>query len=426
MPRTTALPRLALLTPLALLAACADGVTAPASSTAPHAKTSADARQRIGTYVAMGTSLSMGVMSNGVTGADQAGSWPAQLAARAGVPFAQPLIAAPGCQPPLAAPLASLRRVNGESPFVRSGTCAPLEGGIVAPTHNLAISEAITANALFTTPESPSPASWPLRGAFYGRVLGPGQTQLTAMLALRPDLVSVELGVNEVLGTRSGLLAPGVTYVPTASWRPVYDQMIAGVKTAGARVLLVGMLSDAANFPSLRTGAELDAEREALAGFGVRLAEDCGTTASANHVYVPAKVIGAYAAARAAQAGGVPAPVLSCADVPGTQDWVLTSADMAVIGAQLAAMNAHIRATAEENGWAFFDLDPLYGRRDLKAPFSAAALLFSDTPYGPFISLDGVHPSAAGHAILAREAAKALNVTYHLGIERGVAAAAQP
>jgi hypothetical protein len=44
--------------------------------------------------------------------------------------------------------------------------------------------------------------------------------------------------------------------------------------------------------------------------------------------------------------------------------------------------------------------------------------LTSDTPYGPLISLDGVHPSAAGHHILAREAAKALNVTYHFGIER--------
>ena len=57
---------------------------------------------RVGKYVAMGTSLSMGVMSNGVVGADQAQSWPAQLAALAGVPFSQPLIQAPGCQPPLA------------------------------------------------------------------------------------------------------------------------------------------------------------------------------------------------------------------------------------------------------------------------------------------------------------------------------------
>ena len=374
----------------------------------------------------MGTSLSMGVMSNGVVGSDQAQSWPAQLAALAAVPFAQPLIQAAGCQPPLASPLVRLRRVNGESPFVRSGVCSPLVEGIGAPTQNLAISEAITANALATTPESPSPASWPLRGEFYSRVLGPGQTQLTAMLALRPDLVSVEFGVNEVLGARSGLLAPGVTIVPTAAWRPVYDQLIAGVKTAGAKVLLVGLLSDAANVPSLRRGAELYANRSELARFGILLSEDCGGSASENHVYVPAKVVGAYAAAMAAQAAGQPVPTLSCADIPGTQDYVLTTADIGALDAQFADMNAHIRDVAAENGFAFFDLDPLYGQRRLKAPFSATTLLTSDEPYGPFISLDGVHPSAAGHRVLAREAAKALNVTYHLAIPRGEVVAAQP
>ena len=405
---------------LALAVACADPTTGPTSGAARHRPAvSFDEHARIGTYVAMGTSLSMGVMSNGVVGADQARSWPAQLAELARTPFSQPLIREPGCQPPLASPLASLRRVNGESPFVRSRVCAGLVEGIGVPSQNLALSEAITANALVTTPESPSPESWPLRGEFYSRVLGPGQTQLTAMLAWHPDLVSVEFGVNEVLGARSGLLAPGVTFVPTAAWRPVYDQLIAGVKTAGAKVVLVGMLSDVANFPSLRRGAELDANRSELEAFGILVSEDCRGSGSENHVYVPAKVVGAYAAAVAARAAGAPAPVLSCSDVPGTQDFVLTPADVAALDAQVSEMNAHIREVAAENGVAFFDLDPLYGRRDLKAPFSATALLTSDEPYGPLVSLDGVHPSGAGHRILAREAAKALNVTYHLAIPRG-------
>jgi lysophospholipase L1-like esterase len=412
---------------LALVAACADGATAPTSAPTREVPTrSVGERPGVGTYVAMGTSLSMGVMSNGVVGSDQAQSWPAQLAALAAVPFSQPLIQAAGCQPPLASPLVRLRRVNGESPFVRSGICSPLAVGIRTPTQNLAISEAITANALTTTPESPSPASWPLRGEFYSRVLGSGQTQLTAMLTLRPDLVSVEFGVNEVLGARSGILAPGVTIVPTAAWRPVYDQLIAGVKTAGAKVLLVGLLSDVANFPSLRRGAELDANRSELARFGILVSEDCGGSASENQIYVPAKVVGAYAAALAAQTAGQPAPILSCADIPGTQDYVLTTADIGALDTQLAEMNAHIREVAAENGFAFFDLDPLYGQRRLKAPFSATTLLTSDEPYGPFISLDGVHPSAAGHQILAREAAKALNITYHLAIPRGEVVAAQP
>ena len=116
---------------------------------------------------------------------------------------------------------------------------------------------------------------------------------------------------------------------------------------------------------------------------------------------------------------------LSCADIPGTQDYVLTTADIDALDVQLADMNAHIRDVAAENGFAFFDLDPLYGQRHLKAPFSATTLLTSDEPYGAFISLDGVHPSAAGHRILAREAAKALNVTYHLAIPRGEVIAAQ-
>jgi lysophospholipase L1-like esterase len=305
--------------------------------------------------------------------------------------------------------------VNGESPFVRSSVCTPLVNGIVAPTQNLAISEAITANALATTPQSPPPASWPLRGAFYSRVLGAGQTQLTAMLALQPDLVSVEFGVNEVLGARSGLVAPGLTIVPTAAWRPAYDQLIAGVKTAGAKVLLVGLLSDVGNFPSLRRGAELDANRAELAQFDIFVSADCAGSGSENLIYVPAKVVGAYAAAIAGQ----PAVTLTCADVPGTQDYVLTPADVSALEAQLVEMNAHIRDVAAENGFAFFDLEPLYGQRGLKSPFSATTLLMSDEPFGPFISLDGVHPSAAGHQILAREAAKSLNVTYHLAISRG-------
>jgi lysophospholipase L1-like esterase len=411
---------------LALLAACADSPIAPtAASTRQAPAFSFGEHSRVGTYVAMGTSLSMGVMSNGVVGADQAQSWPAQLAALAGVPFRQPLISAPGCQPRLAAPLATLRRVNGESPFIRSGICAPLAEEIGTPTQNLAISEAITANALATTPESPSPTSWPLRGEFYRRVLGAGQTQLTAMLALQPDLVSVEFGVNEVLGARSGLLLPGVTMVPTAAWRPAYDQLIAGVKTTGAKVLLVGLLSDPANFPSLRRGAELDANRSEFAGFGILVSDDCGGSGSENLIFVPAKVVGAYAASIAARAAGQPAVTLSCANIPGTQDFVLTKADISALEVQLAEMNAHIRDVATENGFAFFDLDPLYGQRRLKEPFSATTLLTSDEPYGPFISLDGVHPNAAGHRILAREAAKALNVTYHLAVPRGEVVAEQ-
>ena len=392
-------------------AACADAPTVPSQPMARTQQALAERRTDGLRYVAIGTSLSMGVMSNGVIGSDQAHSWPAQLADLARIPFTQPLIQWPGCQAPLAAPLSTLRRIDGTSAFIRGAICAPLADGITAPTQNLALSEALTLNALSTTPQSTSPASWPLRGEFYSRVLGAGQTQIMAMLAQHPDLVSVEFGVNEVLGARAGVLAPGITFLPFSVWQPAYDQVIAGVKSANAMVVLVGVTTNPRNFPSFRRGAELYANRTELSSYGVTVSDDCGDAAAENYIYVHAKVVVAYAA-------GAAGPPLSCADVPGTQDFVLTPQDMDVIGAQLTAMNAYIGAVAAQNGFAFFDLDPLYGRRDLKAPFGATTLLTSDAPYGPLMSLDGTHPSAAGHHILAREAAKALNMTYHLGIER--------
>ena len=79
-------------------------------------------------------------------------------------------------------------------------------------------------------------------------------------------------------------------------------------------------------------------------------------------------------------------------------------------------MNLHIQMEAAARGFAYFSLGALYDQPNLKAPFSLAATFQGSQPFGPKISLDGVHPSAAGSAVLAAAAAHALNVTYKLGI----------
>ena len=104
----------------------------------------------------------------------------------------------------------------------------------------------------------------------------------------------------------------------------------------------------------------------------------------------------------------------TCADVPGTADYVLTPSDITAINARMAQINAHIQAKAAESGYAYFALSSLY---DLPKPaFDVTALLFSRTPFGPNISLDGVHPSAAGQTILATAAAKAISARYGVAI----------
>src|SRR5215208_3278324 len=92
-------------------------------------------------YVAMGTSVSMGLASGGVNAALQQVSWPKLLANDIGVTFTIPLIDSPGCPPPYASPLGSLRRIDNSS-VTLSIVCAENSSGITLPTQNVAIADA--------------------------------------------------------------------------------------------------------------------------------------------------------------------------------------------------------------------------------------------------------------------------------------------
>jgi lysophospholipase L1-like esterase len=87
---------------------------------------------------------------------------------------------------------------------------------------------------------------------------------------------------------------------------------------------------------------------------------------------------------------------------------------MTAINARMAQINTHIQAKASQNGYAYFALSALY---DLpKSSLNMYNVLFSNTPFGSNISLDGVHPSAQGQSILASAAAQAIDARYGLTI----------
>lgn len=394
----------------AALAACSD---TPAPLTAPVAVAAnqSEGRGDFQRYVAIGTSVSMGVASAGVVGGSQVDAWPAQLARLAHRELSLPLIAGPGCAPPLVGPLVVGKRVNGD-PAAGSSVCAPNVEGVTLPAGNVAIDGSRTAEALRATPETYA-ASDPFRAQLFSRVLAPGQSQVTAMLAQNPKIVSVELGANEVLGARNGRVVPGVTVVPVGAWIPDYDAVLDAVEASGAKkAVLAGLIDDASHFQAFRFGSELWNVRGEFALFGVAVNPDCQD--NRNLIFVPIFVPTAIATAAFYRSIGVPAPAMSCADVGGN-DYVLSTADQAALTTQLTQMNAHIREQAAERGYAYFSLGALY---ELPKPaYSVVTQMTSrDAPYGPYISLDGFHPSAAGQAILADAAARALNATYDMNI----------
>ncbi len=399
---------------LVAASACTD---APAPS-APIAAASDPALEQIESggplarYVSMGTSVSMGIQSTGVNAASQRQSWVAQLAARAGTPMELPLIGGFGCKAPFAVPLASGLRTSGEPVTLPDSLlrCDPLLPGIDLPTRNVAIDGATTQDALYSTPEN---VSGVFKQQLYSRVLPRRTTMLHAALRRRPTFVSVELGANEVLKATSGVAIIGATIVPPSVWAFSYDALVDTVQMNVARAVLVGLIDNTASFPSFRYGYEIYADAPSLlAAFNVAVSPDCN--ASPNLVFVPVRIPTAVANGLGNRARGLPPFVFSCADGgTGVVDYVLTPAEEGVVTGVLRSMSRHIRQLADRRGLAYFSLGDLYDLPYVKPPFSSIALMTSAAPYGPYFSLDGVHPSAAGHTILADAAARALNRHYH-------------
>ena len=167
--------------------------------------------------------------------------------------------------------------------------------------------------------------------------------------------------------------------------------------------MLVGLPSNAANFPSVRRAREFFNEGPDLLPLGISVSISCYF--SPNYLFVPGYVVGLLSRAPT---------TATCANVPGAVDHVLTPADITAINARMAQINAHVQARAAERGYAYFALSALY---DLpKVNFDLYSVLFSNDPFGANISLDGVHPSPRGQGMLATAAVQAINAKYGFAI----------
>lgn len=395
-----------------------------------------------GNYIVIGTGLSMGVQSGGVEYESQMQAWPALIAhvvtadlvsvitdttISEVVPFRIPLLRTPGCQPPLIAPLQFAVDLSGASTATVDSTCAGVmnAAAVVPPANDLALQGASAWAALTLTPKIVLNATIPYSPgdrARYPLVLGPTQSQVTAMRVEGPTFVSVELGLTEVLGAAtSGLLVPATsytqiapyTYVPAAVFAPVFSAIADSVALTGAKVVLLSV-PKVSGLYALRPASELWNDRTNLATFGVNVTADCAT--SPNFVFtgtlVPSLVAN-YTATGVMQN-------LSCTDIPGTADAILTPADIATLDGVVTDMNTQIQQTAQQNGWAFADLMGVYPPPvAARTPYAVSDQLTCVYPYGAYVSLDGVFPSAQGQAAIASTVVAAIDAKYGFTITVG-------
>jgi hypothetical protein len=96
---------------------------------------------------------------------------------------------------------------------------------------------------------------------------------------------------------------------------------------------------------------------------------------------------------------------------------ILTTAEVGSIVAAVTAYNATISAQATAKGWAYIDpnpvLDSLRTAGEIPLfPNPPPSPLSVTQPFGKWFSLDGVHPNAAAHKVIANHIIAAINAKY--------------
>ena len=103
--------------------------------------------------------------------------------------------------------------------------------------------------------------------------------------------------------------------------------------------------------------------------------------------------------------------------VPLEDKWVLIPSEQAEIKAAVDSFNAVIKNSVETAGLAFLDANALMNQLASSGLPSGDFILTAALVRGGAFSLDGVHPTARGNAVLANEFLKAIDVQYGSNFE---------
>lgn len=375
-------------------------------------------------YVALGTSIAAGVQSAGINDSTQKQAYPYLLATAMGltpgVNWQYPKLSMPGCPPPYDNILTSHRIA------VVPGGCALRDPTAAAPyENNLGIPSIRVAQLLDLTRRDFVKTDTLALAQFITGSVNP----VDMMTAAHPTFVTLEIGWNDVLGAATRSDTNLLTAIDTFKlyFGRVEDRIDAtGAKVAVANVpnvTRVPYFSMGLIFYCLKNGCAaplppatlpfslptftVDAScvPSALGGVGDSTFVNFPTTGAIAGVLAGGGAASLNCATGAATATGVPAAALP----------VLVKSEVIAIAARAAAMNAFIATEATARGYALVNVDSTLAANAASIP-AFPNLTSPATLMGTLFSQDGVHPTAAGHVILATAFKTAINRAFGTGL----------
>ena len=418
----------------------------------------ADAGALFNSYVALGNSITAGYMSGGINANTQREAYPVLLAQKMGTEenFGLPLLTTPGCPPPLTQIFPAPRRAydvdgDGAQENLDDGFCRARAPAVPSTVNNVAVPGAEVIDA--TSNLDPASNANPLTTFILG-----GRTQLEAALDADPTFASVWIGNNDVLG--AALLGNPALITDGAAFAERYTDLLDGLQEADnlQGALLIGVANVTA-IPALSPGAAYyqaipKAQQAQAAPPNLQVADTCVPSA-AGTVLIPFQYgatllqIATTAAEMAAQqgqqppvftidcaqdrtvletvgaafggAGNIPPAIEAALAEAGTGSVsLLSTQEIVQISQAVEAFNTVIENQAEARGFAYLNPNLLFTSEAYQAQVPVFPELIDDPtnefsrdePFGPLFSLDGVHPSARAHQIVAQTVAAAINEEY--------------
>ena len=384
-------------------------------------------------FVSIGNSLTMGEQSSSVFEAGQMYSFGNLIAKQVGTKYAQATFSDPGTGGRL-----EVEKLDPFTLYTNENQGSPTNLTYPAPYNNLGVKGAFIYDVLNATSASTCyTANFGVPNPLFDAVLRGSGTQLQLAVAQEPTFVTLWIGNNDILAfaTRGGLFPPTD---PTV-FQTEFTQILTTLNATGAQIVIGGM-PNALLTPYFNT-----------VGPGIGLALQ-GIPQAQGLVYQTTNAPGIAIATSADLISGTVLVTLSASDAAGllgdtsgkyyTDNGIPVPAgiditkpfglmpenpfpnglvlDPSEISAYLALRDGYnqiISGLAQSMNYSVINWDNLFNTLASQSGLTENGINFSTTYVeGNFFSLDGIHPTSQGYAIIANEFIKAINTKYNASI----------
>lgn len=340
--------------------------------------------------VVIGDSLSAGYQNGSLLGTQQVNGYASLIAAQKGVPLTLPLIAAPGIPNVLQLVSPGPPPIMTPAPGSSTGRVDPF-----TQAANLAVPGADVRNTLNTRPDLAFDDLTDLILGLPGLLQGISRSQVEWAEALQPTTLIVWIGNGDALN--AALAADPAALTPLEDFRADYASMLDRLAATGA-ALVLGTIPDVTVIPYLTTAADV----AAMAGLPLAVAGPVLGIGQGDYVTPDALPL-------------ILAILGSSAPGPLPENVVLTASEAAAVSAAVGSYNEFIATQAALKGAALADVNGLTSRIQSHG-YVAGGQRLTTRFLGGMFSLDGIHPTNTGYAIIANEFIRALNTTFAAGI----------